>query len=176
MIGSKRTEEQRKKMSDSKKGKKLSINAYAPESIEKRRIKLLGRSHTPESNQKRSDSQKGKEFSESHRIHLTENIRERVRSGKHNWYRGGITSDPYPSEFGSFLKRQIRIRDNHRCRSCGVNVYCSKLGHVHHIDGNKQNCDPSNLMLLCATCHNAVHSRIGLISPYIEMLKSKLYK
>jgi len=33
-----------------------------------------------------------------------------------------------------------------------------KIAHVHHIDGNNKNNDPSNLVLLCSSCHKKVHS------------------
>jgi len=173
-IGSKRTGEQRKKMSEVKKGRSLSVNAYSPEAVEKRRQKLLGRTNTEESNRKRSVAQKGKEFSDKHLKNLSVAVRKRVENGTHNWYRGGVTSDPYPIEFGDYLRGKIRRRDNHECQSCGENVYRSKRGHVHHINGNKQDCSENNLLLLCATCHNAVHSRNTITSSKIEELKAKL--
>jgi len=56
---------------------------------------------------------------------------------------------PYSIEWTKKFKEKIRIRDKYTCRICDkVN---SK--HVHHIDYNKDNCDPNNLVTLCASCH-----------------------
>lgn len=43
-----------------------------------------------------------------------------------------------------------------KCARCG---YCEMKGslHVHHIDGNRENNDPSNLVVLCANCHQGLH-------------------
>lgn len=73
-----------------------------------------------------------------------------------------------------YLKAEIRSRDNHECQCCGEYVYRSKRGHVHHIDGNKQNCGKENLVLVCATCHNAIHGRNTITSDRIEMYRALL--
>lgn len=172
--GSKRTPEQRKKLSEIRKANPVISQMFTPEAIEKRRQKLLGKSQTPESNQKRSLSQKGKKVSVETRVKLSQANRKNIEAGTHNFWRGGVTSDPYPPEFGDLLRGKIRRRDGHVCQSCGTNVYRSIRGHVHHIDGDKQNCDESNLILLCATCHNAVHQRNPLRSEKIIELQSRL--
>lgn len=79
-----------------------------------------------------------------------------------NW-RGGISFEPYGIEFNNKLKEQIRIRDNFRCQQCfrhqdelfrntvaGVRKVSLD---VHHIDFNKRNNNPNNLISLCANCH-----------------------
>lgn len=172
--GNKRTEEQKRRISRAKKGIKLPDKAYSIEAIEKRRKKLSGRHQSIESNQKRSDKLKGRMFSDEHLKKLSIASRKRVNDGTHNWLGSGTTSDPYPSEFGSYLKMKIRKRDGHVCQTCKTSVYKSSLGHVHHIDGNKQNCSEENLLLLCATCHNAVHGRNNVTNPEIERLKNLL--
>lgn len=57
---------------------------------------------------------------------------------------------------GSWLRvaRQIKVRDGYACQSCGYqgNPKGNKL-EVHHIDKNKRNDDPANLITLCARCH-----------------------
>lgn len=52
---------------------------------------------------------------------------------------------------GNWLK--ALKRDNYRCVVC-PNM---KSLHVHHIDGNKENNELSNLITLCSACHRAVH-------------------
>jgi hypothetical protein len=173
--GSKRTEEQKKKMSESHKGMDVS-RMFTPEAIEKRRQKLIGKPSSPESNKKRSNTMKGRIFSDEHLEKLSKSgkLREDIRGENCKWWKGGIANDPYPDEFGDYLKRKIRKRDKYLCKSCGENVYGSSRGHVHHIDGNKQNCDPNNLVLLCSTCHGAVHGRNPLTSETILAFRSQL--
>ena len=173
--GSKRTEEQKDLMRTKHKGKQLSDKCYSAESIEKRRKKLIGRHQSDESNKKRSDTLKGRTFSDEHldKLSIAGSKRIDIRGANSKWWINA-NSDPYPPEFNSTLKRKVRKLSKYLCQSCGENVYGSKRGHVHHIDGNKPNCDISNLILLCATCHNAVHSRNTITSPKIEELKSKL--
>lgn len=67
----------------------------------------------------------------------------------HNW-RGGITDNPYDPAFGKALKETIRERDNHCCVVCGEQ---EKRLVVHHMDYDKHNSSPSNLVVLCYSCH-----------------------
>ena len=70
-----------------------------------------------------------------------------------NW-QGGKSFEPYGLKFNERLKEQIRKRDNHRCQEC---LHSQKwLGYklpIHHIDYNKQNNNPNNLISLCKNCH-----------------------
>lgn len=66
----------------------------------------------------------------------------------------------YPSEFNKHLTEKIRKRDNYQCKICGITqeehlkIY-EKILCVHHMDGNKQNCEENNLITLCWPCNNA---------------------
>jgi len=69
----------------------------------------------------------------------------------YNW-KGGITCDPYGLEFNKKLKTVILKRDNYQCQ----NTDCwktSKRLTIHHIDYNKKNCWPENLITLCNSCN-----------------------
>jgi len=46
----------------------------------------------------------------------------------------------------------IRERDNHTCQICGVKQKGRAL-HVHHINGNRYDCRPENLITVCPKCH-----------------------
>jgi len=68
-------------------------------------------------------------------------------------WKGGISFLPYTSEFTDELKKRIRKRDNNRCQLCGT-IQGRKV--VHHIDGQKDNSSPENLITLCDSCHGRV--------------------
>lgn len=76
-----------------------------------------------------------------------------VLSGKNNpAWQGGKSFEPYGIEFNNSLKKLIRQRDNYCCRFCNKKEINRKHS-VHHIDFNKQNNDPTNLITLCLSCH-----------------------
>lgn len=74
-----------------------------------------------------------------------------------NW-QGGISFEPYTSEFNRQLKELIRMRDGYRCQRCDCpQEECYRLLPIHHIDYDKANCLPSNLISLCSGCHAKVN-------------------
>lgn len=66
---------------------------------------------------------------------------------------GGVSFEPYPSEFNNKLKRKIKVRDGYQCQLCGTK---EKLA-VHHIDYDKQNNKINNLITLCLSCNVKVN-------------------
>lgn len=77
-----------------------------------------------------------------------------------NW-RNGISFEEYSEEFNIQLKQLIKNRDNNCCQICGKenNKCINKKGiiyglQVHHINYNKNNNLPSNLISLCNKCHS----------------------
>lgn len=63
----------------------------------------------------------------------------------------------YPIEFDDKLREFIRKRDGFYCQNseCGIpQLECSNKLSVHHIDYNKNNNDPINLIALCQKCHH----------------------
>lgn len=79
-----------------------------------------------------------------------------LRSGEQNpAWKGGISKLPYPWQFNKALKRTILQRDNYTCQRCKRTQ--QQLGwplHVHHLDHDKQNIDPSNLVASCGSCNS----------------------
>jgi len=186
--GSKRTKEQREKLSeiqkerfsDPREREKLS-NAQKERwdkpnerEIHSQRMKRAFREN-PQMRKKISLAMRNREFSEEHleKLSVAGRNREDIRGENSIWWRGGTDNVPYPDEFSPYLKRKIKKRDNYTCQSCNRNIY-GKSGHVHHIDGNKQNCEEENLILLCITCHNAVHGKNTITNDKIEGLRSLL--
>ncbi len=76
-------------------------------------------------------------------------------SGENHWnWRGGISDKAYPMGWCAALKKSIRQRDGYRCRVCDKSQQKNRQALcVHHIDYDKDNLDPKNLVSLCSTCH-----------------------
>lgn len=69
-----------------------------------------------------------------------------------NW-QGGI-SNLYPTNFNEEYKAIIRRRDNWKCRMCNkTEKENGRALDIHHIDYNKENLSPNNLVSLCHKCH-----------------------
>ena len=69
-----------------------------------------------------------------------------------NW-KGGISNNPYSTDWTKTLKKSIKERDHYICQLC----YETEDLVVHHIDYNKKNCDPENLITLCRKCNIKVN-------------------
>lgn len=78
-------------------------------------------------------------------------------------WQDGKSFEPYTPKFNNQLKEQIRERDNHICQECGKHqselIGRVKRLCVHHIDYDKKNCDPKNLISLCVKCHNKTNAK-----------------
>ena len=83
------------------------------------------------------------------------NIGDSKRGSKCYFWKGGISYEPYSVDWTETLKRAIRERDHYICQICNENGWI-----VHHIDYNKKNCNPDNLITLCSSCHTRTnHNR-----------------
>ena len=101
--------------------------------------------HDDEWNRKVSESLKGRIFTEEHRCNIG-----KTNCGEKNYgWLGGVSFLPYSYKFTKHLKESIKARDNYKCRLCGIEA---KL-FIHHIDYDKFNCQPENLISLCLPCH-----------------------
>lgn len=95
-------------------------------------------------------SNKGKHPSEETRRKMSENNKGAKGS---NW-QGGKSFEPYSADWTDNLKESIRIRDNFTCQECGIHQdELDRKLDVHHINYNKKNLNPNNLISLCRTCH-----------------------
>ncbi len=93
-----------------------------------------------------------------------------IREEHHNW-KGGISKLPYSFEFNNKLKEQIKNRDNFLCQKCGIHEGILKRGlYIHHVDYDKQNCDPSNLLSLCVSCNFKVNYKREYWTEYFQDL------
>lgn len=82
--------------------------------------------------------------------------RENNRGENHPSWKGGISCEPYCEVWvEKEFKKMIKERDDYQCQNpdCwGKNGVAGRLC-IHHIDYNKKNCDPSNLITLCSSCN-----------------------
>lgn len=116
---------------------------------------MYGKKHTPETIEKNAKAQKGNTNvrGKHWKIKDTSNM-----SGeKNSQWQGGKSFEPYSIDWTDILREAIRTRDNYICQICGIHQDeldgFSKLLDVHHIDYDKKNCNPNNLVTLCRSCH-----------------------
>jgi hypothetical protein len=77
------------------------------------------------------------------------------RSGKNHWNYIDGSSDLYPPDWTHRLREFIRERDDRICQLCDkTEEQNGKRLCVHHIDYDKENCEPQNLVSLCSECHD----------------------
>lgn len=84
-------------------------------------------------------------------------------------WKGGISFEQYSIDWTETLRRSIRERDNYSCQLCGKQQG-DKSHHVHHIDYNKKNCNPDNLITLCNKCHTKTNTNREYWVLYFEIL------
>jgi hypothetical protein len=117
----------------------------SPETIEKIRKSITGKTHSESTKLKMSLVKKGK---------MPKNITDIMgrKGDKSNFWSGGIAFNPYPIDWTQTLRRSIRERDKYVCQLCSIQQGDYAFP-VHHIDYDKQNCNPDNLITLCVSCH-----------------------
>ena len=77
---------------------------------------------------------------------------ETNKGDKHYNWKGGKSFEPYSIDWTETLRRSIRERDKYICQLC--NLYGNT---IHHIDYDKKNCSPNNLINLCIACNSKVN-------------------
>jgi len=84
-------------------------------------------------------------------------------------WKGGISFEPYSSEFNEKLKKSIKERDNYTCQLCDK----PENGiphHVHHINYEKLNSEEYNLITLCESCHGKTNSNRGYWKSFFQQM------
>ncbi len=151
-IGIKHTEETKRKISKKIKGRKLSKE-------HKREISkaLKGKSKTKEHNRKNSQTTK-KYFNDPENLIKHSCAIQKVK--RKDW-KGFVSVEPYCDVWSDEeYKESIRQRDNYQCQNpdCWKIVKRKEKLCIHHIDYNKKNCKPDNLITLCRSCNTRANA------------------
>ncbi len=146
------SDEHRQRLSESLKGKSSWNKGKHLSEEHKGKIgdANKGKRRSEETKRKIGKARMGRKMSEA----TKRKISEANRGEKCYLWRGGKSFEPYSSEFNNNLKKQIRERDNRTCQECHQTE--EELGYrldCHHIDYDKENNNPSNLISLCRSCH-----------------------
>ena len=157
MYGKTHTKETRKKIIEAQLGRTSQTKGKTLEELygverareikQKNRIAHKGKKLSEETKKKLSLVGKGRIFSKQHKKKMSEKAKLRIGEKNPAW-KGGKSFEPYGFEFDEKLKKVIRQRDKFVCQICRKNGFC-----VHHIDYNKKNNNPNNLITLCRICH-----------------------
>jgi len=91
-------------------------------------------------------------------IKLSEKTKQKIREAnlgeKCNFWIDGRSFKPYTTDWTNIFRLSIRKRDKYTCHLCGIKQQNNQIFDVHHIDYNKKNCNPYNLITLCRSCHS----------------------
>ena len=150
-------EENRQKQFGKGKGRIVS-----EETRQKMREKAIGRKQTEEAKQKIRNFMTGRK-----RPELLGELNSQWQDGK--------SFEIYPQEFKQ-IKQTILERDNYICQYPNCNEVHDRL-HVHHIDFNKKNNSPENLITLGHSCHmktNGKNNRIYWTEFYQNIMINRI--
>ena len=113
-----------------------------------------GKKCTEEHKQKVSLAKKGKKRTKEVKQKISKTrIEKGIAKGENNpnW-QDGKSFEPYGIEFNKGFKQQIFERDNYTCQ-CPDCKHKSNILDAHHIDYDKKNNIPENVITLCRSCH-----------------------
>ena len=86
-----------------------------------------------------------------------------------HYWKGGISFEPHSLSWKETLRRAIRERDCYTCQICLL-PQCDLAFSIHHIDYNKYNCNPDNLITLCKKCHGRTNLNRNNWQDYLSFL------
>lgn len=90
-------------------------------------------------------------------------------------WNGGVSCAPYCDAWADKeYKESIKQRDGYSC----LNPYCNKKSKrlsIHHIDYDKENCNPNNLITLCASCNSKANKYRSWHIDWYRIIMCKRY-
>jgi len=161
-LGKKHTEETKKKISEKLKLRTSPMLGRHQTDYQKQRCSEVhrGMKHTEESKRKIREARAKQVISEEHK----RKIGECHKGNKCYFWNGGISFEPYSIDWRKSLKRAIRERDKYTCQICNTEPAID----VHHINYDKKNCNPDNLITLCHCCHGKTNNERSKWLKYFE--------
>jgi len=74
-----------------------------------------------------------------------------------------VNKDRYPDNWNEIASR-IKEKAGHRCERCRHpdDTEHGYMLTVHHLDGNKANCEDWNLAALCQRCHLRIQAKVNM--------------
>ena len=122
----------------------------------------------------------GKKHTKKTKKRLSRLASNRILEKNPNW-QGGVSFEPYGIEFNDKLREEIKRKDGFTCQLCGDKLlYARRIKInpsknwlvVHHIDYDKQNNNPENLIALCNFCNISVNrNRENWTKHFQKMMK-----
>ncbi len=159
LYGKHHSQKTKDKLSKSKLGQKNPMFGKPNPALAERMKGLMGEKHPMFGKGEKFIGEKNPMFGKHHSMESKIKMSE-IKLGKDNPnYINGKSNEPYTVEFNNELKELIRHRDGYKCQKCncpeienGVKLTC------HHVDYDKKNCLPENLITLCVRCNVKVNT------------------
>jgi hypothetical protein len=116
----------------------------------------------------------GKAHSSETRIKISISNKGKLLGSKNHFWKGGVSCEPYCSIWKDReYKESIKFRDGNKCLNPCCNNKSIKLN-IHHINYNKKDCSPKNLVTLCNSCNSIANKdRIWHTAWYQAILKNR---
>lgn len=94
-----------------------------------------------------------------------------------NW-REGISCEPYCDIWlDQGYKQSIKDRDNNECQNPDCRKNCNHMTLcLHHINYNKKDCPPKNLITLCISCNARANFNREICTDFYQNIMSEKYK
>jgi len=169
------SEESKRRVSETKKAQKRKHTpehkAKISKAIEGENNPFFGKHHSGETKRKIADQLEGRALPESVRLKMSVSLKKTYSNKKlreemsdrsigdrnPNW-KGGISFEPYCQSWADKeFKESIKLRDSYKCQ----NPTCNGKSHricLHHINYNKKDCHPGNLITVCISCNGRANA------------------
>lgn len=160
--GKHHTEETKRKIGQANKGRRFSEEIRKQMSERQKRLW-----QNPEYRKRVREKIKNLWQNPEYRKHQVEIHRSKSPKGeKHPNWQGGKSFESYSSAWTPELKQSIRQRDNFTCQLCEK----YPIFDIHHIDYDKKNCEPNNLITLCKKCHMKTNYKRDYWKNFLQQL------